>query len=190
MGSKEISNSQVELIRLTLEVVNALDSTWSNIDPIQHVLLVCDVVDKQVGIMESAMQAAMGGHLSVAAFTELNYARVALKINRDAKAAGLEPVAKHISDYLQMETSFVAGQEGFSTLVHVPLIDMKSALTIWEHHYLPIPLSHGLYLNLGPADYTHLAVTQDLGLYRAMTRAEFNTCRRWGNSTSTTEGSS
>jgi hypothetical protein len=57
---------------------------------------------------------------------------------------------------------------------------MKSALTIWEHHILPIPLTHGLYLNLGPADYTHLAVTQDLGLYRAMTRAEFNTCRRVG----------
>jgi hypothetical protein len=126
------------------------------------------------------MQAAMGGHVSVAAFTKLNYARVALKINRDARAAGLEPVARHLLDYLQMETSFVAGQEGFSTLVHVPLIDMKSALTIWEHHILPIPLTHGLYLNLGPADYTHLAVTQDIGLYRAMTRAEFNTCRRVG----------
>jgi hypothetical protein len=103
-----------------------------------------------------------------------------LEINRDAKAAGLGPVARHLSDYLQMETSFVAGREGFSTLVHVQLIDMKLALTIWEHHILPIPLTHGLYLNLGPADYTHLPVTQDLGLYRAMTRAEFNTCRRVG----------
>jgi hypothetical protein len=165
---KEISNSQVELIRLTSEVVNALDSAWGNIDTINHVLLVCVVADMQVGVMESAMQAAMGGHVSVAAFTELNYARVALKINRDAKAAGLEPVVRHLSDYLQMETSFVAGPEGFSTLVHVPLIDMKSALTIWEHHILPIPLSHGLYLNLGPVDYTHLAVTQDLKLRVAL----------------------
>jgi hypothetical protein len=180
MALKEIFNSQVELIRLTSEVVNALDNAWGIIDTIQHVLLVCDVAEKQVGVMESAMQAAMGGHVSVAAFTELNYARVALKINRDAKAAGLEPVARHLSDYLQMETSFVAGQEGFSTLVHVPLIDMKLALTIWEHHILPILLSHGLYLNLGPADYTHLAVTQDLGLYRAMTRAEFKRAVGWG----------
>jgi hypothetical protein len=180
MASKEISNSQVELIRLTSEGVKLLDNWYGNIDTIQHVLLVCDVADKQVGVMESAMQAAMGGHVSVAAFTELNYARVALKINRDAKAAGLEPVARHLSDYLQMETSFVEGQEGFSTLVHVPLIDMKSALTIWEHYILPIPLTHGLYLNLGPADYTHLAVTQDLGLYRAITRAKFNTCRQVG----------
>ncbi len=77
-------------------------------------LLVCNVADKQVGGRESAMQAAMGGHMSVAAYTELNY--------------------------LQMETSFVAGPTGFSTLVHVPLIDMKSALTIWEHHILPLPL--------------------------------------------------
>jgi hypothetical protein len=180
MASKEILNSQLELIRLTKEVVSALDAWWGDIDTIQHVLLVCDVADRQVGVMESAMQAAMGGHVSVAAFTKLNYTRVALKIHRDARDAGLEPVARHLSDYLQIETSFVAGKEGFSTLVNVPLIDMKSALTIWERHILTIPLTHDLYLNFGPADYTHLAVTKDLGLYRAMTRAEFNTCRRVG----------
>jgi hypothetical protein len=73
-----------------------------------------------------------------------------LKVNRDARDAGLKPVARHLSDYLQMETSFVAGQKGFSTLVHVPLTDMKSALTIWEHHILPIPLTYDLYLNTGP----------------------------------------
>jgi hypothetical protein len=180
MASKEISNLQVELIRLTAEVTNSLDAAWGSIDTIDHVLLVCDVADKQVSVMESAMQAAMGGHVSVAAFTELDYARVALKIDRDARALGLDPVARHLSDYLQMETSFVAGPEGFSTMVHVPLIDMKSALTIWEHHILPIPLDHGLYLNMGPTEYTHLAVTQDHRLYRAMTRAEFNTCCRVG----------
>jgi hypothetical protein len=69
MASKEISNSHVELIRLTAEVTNTLDAAWGSIDPINHVLLVCDVADKQVGVMESAMQAAMGGHVSVAAFT-------------------------------------------------------------------------------------------------------------------------
>jgi hypothetical protein len=180
MASKEISNSQVELIRLTAEVTNALDAAWGSIDTINHVLLVCDVADKQVGVMESAMQAAMGGHVSVAAFTELDYVRVALNIDRDARAVGLDPVARHLSDYLQMETSFVAGPAGFGTMAHVPLIDMKSALAIWEHHILPIPLDHGLYLNMGPAEYTHLAVTQDHKLYRTMTRAEFNTCRRVG----------
>jgi hypothetical protein len=192
MASKEISisNSQVELTRLTAEVTNALDAAWGSIDTINHVLLVCHVADKQVGVMESAMQAAMGGHVSVAAFTELNYARVALKINRDARAVGLDPLARHLSDYLQMETSFVAGPAGFSTMVHIPLIDMKSALTIWEHHYLPIPLDHGLYLNMGPAEYTHLAVTQDHKLNRAMTRRSLTRAVRWGNSTSATEGSS
>jgi hypothetical protein len=180
MASKEISNSQQELIRQTSEVVGLLDKYWSNIATIQHVLLVCNVAERQVSVMESVMQAAIGGHVSVAAFTELHYARVALKIIREAKDAGLQPVAKHFSDYLQMETSFVAGPDGFSTLVHVPLIDMKSALTIWEHHILPIPLEDGLYLNIGPAEYTHLAVTANHKLYRAMTRAEFNTCRRVG----------
>jgi hypothetical protein len=104
MASKEISNSQVELIHLTEEVTSSLDAAWGSIDTIDHVLLVCDVADKQAGVMESAMQAAMGGHVSLAAFTELDYARVALKIDREARALGLDPVARHLSDYLQMET--------------------------------------------------------------------------------------
>jgi hypothetical protein len=74
----------------------------------------------------------------------------------------------------------VAGPYGFSTLVHVPLIDMKSELTNWEHHILTIPLQDDLYLNIGPAEYLHLAVMADHKLYRAMTRAKFNTCRRLG----------
>jgi hypothetical protein len=165
---------------LTQEVVGSLDQWWANIDTIQHVLLVCNMAKRQVSVMESVMQAASGGHVSMTAFTELIYARIGLKVGRDARDTGLEPVARHMSDYLQMKTSYVAGAEGFSTLVHVPLIDMKSALIIWEHHILPIPLEDGLYLNIGPADYTHIAVTADHTLYRAVSRAEFNTCRRVG----------
>jgi hypothetical protein len=69
MASKEISNSQLELIRLTQEVVGSLDQYWANIGTIQHVLVVCDVAERQVSVMESVMQAAMGGHVSVTAFT-------------------------------------------------------------------------------------------------------------------------
>jgi hypothetical protein len=72
MASKEISNSQLELIRLTGEVVGSLDKYWANIDTIQHVLLVCDVAERQVSVMELVMQAAMGGQVSVTAFTELH----------------------------------------------------------------------------------------------------------------------
>jgi hypothetical protein len=88
MASKEISNSQVELIRLTAEVTKALDATWGSIDTINHVLLVCDVADKQVGVMESAMQAAMGGHMSVAAFTELNVTGVEDQQGRQGRRIG------------------------------------------------------------------------------------------------------
>jgi p-aminobenzoyl-glutamate transporter AbgT len=81
MAVKEISNSQLELIRLTQEVVGSLDQGWANIDTIHQVLLVCNVAERQVSFMESVMQAAIGGHVSVTAFTELNYAR----IGRDAR---------------------------------------------------------------------------------------------------------
>jgi hypothetical protein len=42
---------------LTKEVVSSLDAWWADIDTIQHVLLVCDVAERQVSVMESVMQA-------------------------------------------------------------------------------------------------------------------------------------
>jgi hypothetical protein len=39
IASKEISNSQVELIRLTAEVKNSLDAAWGSIDTIHHEVL-------------------------------------------------------------------------------------------------------------------------------------------------------
>jgi hypothetical protein len=41
--------------------VGSLDKYWANIDTIQHVLLVCGVAERQMSVMESVMQAAMGG---------------------------------------------------------------------------------------------------------------------------------
>jgi hypothetical protein len=51
MASKEVSNSQLELIRLTGEVVGSLDKYWANIDTIQHLMLVCDLAERQVSVM-------------------------------------------------------------------------------------------------------------------------------------------
>jgi hypothetical protein len=118
MASKEILNSQLKLIRLTSELVGSMEKYWSNIETIQHVLLVCDVADRQVSVMESVIKASMGGHMSMAAFTDMHYARIAMKISREAKDAGLQPVTKHFSDYLQMEMSFGVGPDGFSPLVN------------------------------------------------------------------------
>jgi hypothetical protein len=69
MALQEISNSQAELIRLTSKVVGSLLKWWANMDTIQHFLIVCDVADQQVDVIESVMQAAMGRHMPVAAFT-------------------------------------------------------------------------------------------------------------------------
>jgi hypothetical protein len=65
-------------------------------------------------------------------------------------------------------------------MVHLPLIDPDSAMTLYMHHTLPIPLRDHLYLHLGPSDYTHLAVSANGKFFRTMTLAQFNTCRTIG----------
>jgi hypothetical protein len=61
-------------------------------------------------------------------------------------------------------------------MVHVPLIDPDSVMTLYMHHTLPIPLRDHLYLHLGPSDYSHLAVFANSKFFRTMILAQFNTC--------------
>jgi hypothetical protein len=100
-----------------------------------------------------------------------------MKAEHDARQAGLIPVSKHFSDYLQYPASFIQSKTGFAVMVHAPLIDPYSAMTLYMHHTLPFPLWDHLYLHLGPNDYTHLAVSADGKFFRTMTLAQFNTCR-------------
>jgi hypothetical protein len=125
-------------------------------------------------VITSAFQCAMDQKISVLSFTELHFARTAMKVERDARQSGLIPVSKHFSDYLQYLASFIQSKTGFTVMVHVPLIDPDSAMMLYMHQTLPIPLRDHLYLHLGPSDYAHLAV------FRTMTLAQFNTCRTIG----------
>ena len=179
--SLEMSNSLTELNRVTEEVLVAIQDYYATMETMEHVALVCDIVDRRIAVITSVLQSAMHGRVSVAAFTETHYARVAMQVERDARDAGLAPVSKYFTDYLQMQTSFISDSRGFTTYTHIPLIDMNTALEIWQHHVLPIPLGDDLYLNIGPSSFTHLAVTADHSAFRAMTLAEFNGCRKVGS---------
>lgn len=179
-ATKAIGNSEEELNRLTQEVVGVLDRYWTSMDTIGHVQLVVDVVDRRLTVIEAAYEAAMQQKVAVTSFTELHFARTAMKVERDARQAGLQPVTKYFSDYLQFAASFIKTNKGFAVMVHVPLIDPDSVLTIYAHHALPIPLNDDLYLHLGPMAFSHIAVSQDGKLFRSMTLAEYNSCRTIG----------
>jgi hypothetical protein len=179
-GVAQLSSTQVELNRITQEVVKSLGSearTWYTSD---HVNILITAIDLRMVVITSAFQCAMDQKISVLSFTELHFARTAMKVERDARQSGLIPVSKHFSDYLQYPASFIQSKTGFTVMVHVPLIDPDSVMTLYMHHTLPILLWDHLYLHLGPSDYTHLAVSSDGKFFRTMTLAQFNTCRTIG----------
>jgi hypothetical protein len=131
-------------------------------------------------VITSQSTCDMDQKISALSFTELHFARTNMKVERDARQAGLIPVSKHFSDYLQYPASFIQSATGFTVMVHFPLIDPDSAMTLYMHHTLPIPLWDHLYLHLGPSDYTHLAVSADGKFFRTMTLVQFNTCHTMG----------
>jgi hypothetical protein len=179
-GVAQLSSTQEELNRITEEVIKLLGSDIRTWYTIEHVNLLITAVNRRMEIIMSAFQCAMDQKISVLSFTELHFARTAMKVERNARQAGLIPVSKHFSDYLQYPASFIQSKTGFTVMVHVPLIDPDSARTLYMHHTLRIPLRDHLYLHLGPSDYTHLAVSAEGKFFRTMTLAQFNRCRTIG----------
>jgi hypothetical protein len=175
-GVAQLSGTQEELNRITQEVITSLESEYATYYTSEHVNLLLTAINRRMEVINSAFQCAMDQKISVLSFTELHFACTAMKGERDARQAGLIPVSKHFSDYLQYPASFIKSKTGFTVMVHVPLIDPDSAMTLYMHQTLPIPLRDHLYLHLGPSDYTHLAVSADGKFFRTMPLAQFNTC--------------
>jgi hypothetical protein len=96
-GVTHLSSTQEELNRITQEVVNSLGSearTWYTSD---HVKILITAIDRRMEVITSAFQCAMDQKISVLSFTELHFARTAMKVERDARQSGLIPVSKRFS---------------------------------------------------------------------------------------------
>jgi hypothetical protein len=175
-GVAQLTSTQEELNRITQEVIKLLGSDIRTWYTSEHVNLLITPVDRRMEVFTSALQCGMDQKISVLSFTELHFARTAMSV----EPAGLIPVSKHFSDYLQYPACFIQSKTGFTVMVHVPLINPDSAMTLYMHHTFPIPLQDHLYLHLGPSDYTHHALSADGKFFRTMTLAQFNTCRTIG----------
>ena len=65
------------------------------------------------------------------------------EVQKTAKANGYEPLPTQLSDYFQLETSFIRQGSNIIILVHVPCISKTNLLNIYRYVPFPFPMSAG-----------------------------------------------
>jgi hypothetical protein len=65
------------------------------------------------------------------------------EVQKTAKANGYEPQPTKLSDYFQLETSFIQQGSNIILLVHVPCISKTKLLNIYRYVPFPFPMSSG-----------------------------------------------
>ena len=138
------------------------------------------VLERRFDHFTSALSLASMGRLAPTVIMESDYGQLTTQVFAHARDLGLEPAGDFISDWLQFETAFVANDDGFHVLLFVPLFDAEEAMIIHRHRRIPIPLGQQIHLSLDPGDYKYVALNSKHTEFRALTEAEFRSCRQTG----------
>jgi hypothetical protein len=171
--------SQKELAQLVQGTVNIANDRWSDLEATQHHSQALYVAERRVANMETIMTAALNKQISPAIFNDVDINKTAQMIDQYANDNNMVPVAHFFTDFLQMEASFVASDDGYKIYLHVPLMGKSSGMHIYKHSRLPIPLADGFHALIeGPNSY--LAVDGPGTLFKAMTADDLANCRRMG----------
>lgn len=175
-----LGHTEVELATIARNTIEAFKHSYADMQTTQFLHIYAAAAETRIRMLEDALEAAAQGHISVQALMEFDFGATMVEMARKARSRGQELLSTHFTDWLQYEASFVATEVGFDILLHVPLAARQTMMTIHRFHPLPIALDDHLHLQFRPGTYTHLSISADRTIFRAMTQAEFNTCRRVG----------
>ena len=112
-------------------------------------------------------------------FLNTTQVRISLdKLFLSAASQSLEPVSRHLSAFLQFETSFLLIKGKIHVYVHVPLINRKLLLDLMRFNNAPTQVSSTLTLQFAPTDNV-LAIGQD-GLHTTLTQEDVAQYTKYG----------
>ena len=77
-----------------------------------------------------------------------------------ARAHGLAMSLAHTSDLLYMPILVAPSTYGFDVIVHVPLFEPTSKMTLYQHLPMPLPIDDRVFLTVD-APYDTIAISPD-----------------------------
>ena len=138
-------------------------------------------VDRHVRVIISAIDALNAGSCPTEIFIQADLDRIFQNITAAAQKKGMLPIARRPADMVQHQCSWIKTKAGFDIVLVVPLINDETTLKVYRLKPSHIRLSGTQYLDWESLTAHHLAVRHhDPEAYRAMTKDDLQTCRKWG----------
>ena len=98
------------------------------------------------------------------------------EVNTQAQKHGLSPLPQYLSDYFQLEVSYIKSATEIIAIIHVPVSATKSTWTIFKYIPFPIPANNGNILTIH-ADQDIIAVGPDHH-HKILSQSQFDACIR------------
>jgi hypothetical protein len=180
MANEYNSNTAIRLTKMSREALILSEHEDEKFQELNLILAALEAGEDKISLTEAALASAIHGKLAPRVLAEVNLNLTASRIHSYAAQNDLVPMHQFYSDWLQHECSFVKTAHGFELYIHIPLMGKGSAMTIYEHVSLPVPIDGDLTISVSSAK-PYIAVSSDGLLFKALTLAELNQCRKYGD---------
>lgn len=175
-----VGSTEKEMAELVQDSLAVITGQHRSLEGIFAARGAADAIERRVSLIEETLTAAADGRLATVALLQLDFEKALHEVRISAAQWNMAPVSKFITDWLSFPVSWIATPTGFELYIQVPLIDLSAQLAIYQFHPLPIPLTRDLHLTVSPVGFTYVAVDPEHKLYRALSAADLQLCRRTG----------
>jgi t-SNARE complex subunit (syntaxin) len=117
--------------------------------------------------------------LSLTWFTEQQMRNIHGSVLQQAHKNNLIPLTQHLTDYFQMDVSYVRSEHFITAIIHVPATASDSYFKVYRYIPFPIPLSDSHVLNIHAREDI-IAVGHN-NLHRVLSQTQLNNCNRHYN---------
>ncbi len=114
--------------------------------------------------------------LSPTWFTHKQLLRIHDDVQKQAARNGLTPLPQHLSDYFQLDVSYVKNDHYITAIIHVPASTTPYTFKVYRYLPFPIPAAHGNVLMIRAREDI-IAVGHDHH-HRVFTQVQLNHCLR------------
>ena len=179
VATKRLSHNQRDIAVLLDHLAELSSWTYGDIMQSRLAETIIALAEAEVAYLGDVLGHAAHGRLHPAMMDSLPLVDLARTIKRDAMGRGLIPIQRHFTDWLQMEASFIAGNNSgdFDVILHVPVYPPGMEMPVFRFIPMPVKLSDELLVTINtPFDF--IAVGKDT--FFTMTSADHDTCRLIG----------
>ncbi|NBR25999.1 MAG: hypothetical protein EBU08_19905, partial [Micrococcales bacterium] len=160
--------------------LNQVQDTYENLD--NHITIWTAVVEhlqNKLNIFVDFVTQLQHRRLSLTWFSTAQLQKIHNSVLLQAQQHKLIPLTTHLTDYFQLDVSYVRSEHFLTAIIHVPASSSNSFFRVYRYVPFPIPLSNNTVLHVR-ANEDIIAVGHN-HLHKVLTQTQLNSCHKHYN---------